>query len=281
MFIVAPSGMGKSTLSLQMAILWACGLIAFGIRPRKALRILIIQSEDDEGDCIEMARMMEHLGLSEDQKRLVHQNTELIRCNDLVAYQFIEALRDRLEQARADGNPFDLVIVNPYGVYLGADVKDTDACTSFLNQWINPLLTEFGLAMILIHHTAKTNFQNTDKYSIWDWSYHGAGAACITNWARVIIAIKPEAEDFSVFRFIAAKRGKRIGDEWEGGFEKFFSWSSLPGVLRWEEATASQIAKASATKFTAKFADLDKVIECVPLVDPELKTTVLSRVRQK
>jgi hypothetical protein len=27
MFIVAPSGMGKSTLSLQMAILWCCGLV--------------------------------------------------------------------------------------------------------------------------------------------------------------------------------------------------------------------------------------------------------------
>ena len=85
----------------------------------------------------------------------------------------------------------------------------------------------------------------------------------------------------TVFRFIAAKRGTRIGDEWQGAFEKYFAWSSLPGVLRWEEATADQIARASATKSTAKFADLDKVFECVPLVDPELKTTVLSRVRQK
>src|ERR1700720_1374013 len=54
MFVVAPSGMGKSTLSLQMAILWCCGLIAFGIKPKKALRLLIVQSEDDEGDCTEM-----------------------------------------------------------------------------------------------------------------------------------------------------------------------------------------------------------------------------------
>ena len=51
MFIVAPSGLGKSTLSIQMAVLWCCGLIAFGITPHKALRILIIQSEDDQGDC--------------------------------------------------------------------------------------------------------------------------------------------------------------------------------------------------------------------------------------
>jgi hypothetical protein len=281
MFVVAPSGMGKSTLSIQMAILWACGLVAFGIRPRKALRILIVQSEDDQGDCTEMAAMKDQLGLTGKQKQLVDQNTELIRCNDLVASRFIEGLKARLQQAKNDGNPFDLVIINPYGVYLGADVKDTDACTKFLNEWLNPLLTEFEIGAILIHHTAKTNFQNTDKYSLWDWAYHGAGAACITNWARVILAIKPETEDMTVFRFIAAKRGTRIGDEWEGAFEKYFAWSSLPGILRWEDATAEQINKATATKSKAKFADLDKVCECVPLVDPELKTTVLNRVRQK
>jgi len=279
MFVIAPSGMGKSTMSLQLAILWACGLIAFGIKPKKALRILVVQSEDDEGDCTEMARMMNHLGLTDHEKKAVNKNTELIRCNDLVGWEFIQALRDRLESARTEGNPFDLVIVNPYGVYLGADVKDTDACTRFLNQWLNPLLTEYKIGIILIHHTAKTNFQNTEKYSIWDWSYHGAGAACITNWARVIIAIKPEAEDFSIFRFIAAKRGKRIGDEWEGGFEKFFAWSRIPGVLRWEEATAGEIAKVTATKSGYKSVDLDKALQQVPLLDAELKTVVIVKIQ--
>jgi hypothetical protein len=104
MFVVAPSGMGKSTLSLQMAVLWSCGLVAFGIPPRIALRILIVQSEDDEGDCTEMAQVMEHLGLSDQQKLMVEENTELIRCNDLVSYPFIEALRTRLTEAKDAGN---------------------------------------------------------------------------------------------------------------------------------------------------------------------------------
>jgi AAA domain len=281
MFVIAPSGTGKSTLSLQMAILWCCGLVAFGIKPRKALRILIVQSEDDQGDCTEMAAMKDHLQLTEDEERLVDENTELIRCNDLVSWHFIEALRARLAKAKEDDKPFDLVIINPYGVYLGADVKDTEACTKFLNEWLNPLLTEFEIGVILIHHTPKTNFQNTDNYKIWDWMYWGAGAACISNWARAMLALKPENETMTVFRFIAAKRGMRIGAEWKDGFEKYFSWSTIPGVLRWEEATAAQIAKASAAKSKAKFADLDKVLECVPLLDPEIKETVESRVRQK
>jgi AAA domain len=279
MCIVAPSGMGKSTLSLQMAILWCTGLVAFGIKPRKALRILIIQSEDDEGDCTEMAAVKDHLELTDQQKEMVDQNTELIRCNHLVGYPFIAALRKQLQEAKDAGKPFDLVIINPYGVYLGADIKDTDACTQFLNEWLNPLLSDFEIGAILIHHTAKTNFQNTDKYSLWDWAYHGAGAACITNWARAILAIKPETEDMTVFRFIAAKRGKRIGEEWEGKFERYFAWSTIPSVMRWEEATALEIAKAKAAKSRRKAVDLEKALSQVPIVDPEWKNNVITKIQ--
>src|SRR5580704_8891210 len=105
MFIVAPSGMGKSTLSLQMAVLWCCGLVAFGIKPNAKLRILIVQSEDDQGDCTEMAKVMNHLKLSDEQKVLVGDNTELIRCNDLVSHTFIEALKARLQEAKDAEKP--------------------------------------------------------------------------------------------------------------------------------------------------------------------------------
>jgi hypothetical protein len=251
MFIVAPSGLGKSTLSIQLAVLWCCGLIAFGITPRKALRILIVQSEDDQGDCTEMSQVMDHLNLNNQQKNLVASNSMLIRCNDLVGLNFIEALRTELHDARNASRPFDLVIINPYGVYLGADVKDTAACTQFLNEWLNPILSEFSIGAILIHHTPKTNFQNTAKYKIWDWMYHGAGCASITNWARAMMAIKPETEDLVVYRFIAAKRGKRI-DDWNGAFERYFAWSSIPGVLRWEDATRRKSHKPPRRPRTGK-----------------------------
>jgi hypothetical protein len=280
MFVVAPSGMGKSTFSLQVAILWCCGLVAFGIKPSKALRILIIQSEDDEGDCTEMAGVMHHLGLSDPQKGKVHENSELIRCNDLVGLKFINALRVRLDQARLAGKAFDLVIINPYSSYLGADPKDTEASTRFLTEWLNPTLSEFALAAILIHHTAKTNFQNTDKYSLWDWAYHGAGAACITNWARAILAIMPQNDDMSIFKFIAAKRGKRIGNEWEAKFEKYFAWSTEPGVLLWKDATAEQIAETTTAKSKKKFVDLDVALEQVPLIDAELKDAVIKKIQK-
>ena len=279
MFVVAPSGLGKSTLSIQMAILWCCGLVAFGIRPRKALRILIVQSEDDQGDCTEMSRMMNHLGLNPDQQKQVWTHTELVRCNNLVGFRFVLALRERLLKAKAQGAPFDLVIINPYSVYLGDDVKDTAACAQFLNEWLNPILSEFAIAAILIHHTPKTSFQNTDKFKIWDWMYWGAGCAGITNWARAMLVIKPLTDDMKVYRFIAAKRGLRIGADWNNAFDRYFAWSSIAGVLRWEEATTDQIAKATAAARHQKMVDLDKALAAVPILDPELKTAVINKIK--
>jgi hypothetical protein len=276
MFIVAPSGMGKSTLSIQLTTLLSCGHPAFGIAPPQPLRVLVLQAEDDQGDMIEMSASVKHLGLLDGHWELVNRNSEIVRCNNLVGHHFINALKDRLERARNEKAPFDLVIINPYSVFLGADVKDTYACTEFLNQWLNPLLDEYAIGVILIHHTAKTNFQSTEKYSLWDWAYHGAGAACITNWARAILAISPENADMNVFKFIAAKRGRRIG--WEGAFQKYFAWSGTPGVLLWQEATSAQIADCTAAKNGKKTVDLSKVLEQIPLLDPELKTTVLTKI---
>jgi hypothetical protein len=278
MFVVAPSGLGKSTLSIQMAILWCCGLAAFGITPRVALRILIVQSEDDQGDCTEMSQMVKHLGLSPDQEKQLWTNTELVRCHDLVSWGFCQALRDRLLKAQAQGAPFDLVIINPYSVYLGADVKDTKACTQFLNEWLNPILSKFAAAAILIHHTPKTNYQNTDQYKVWDWMYWGAGCAGITNWARAIVVIKPVSDDMRVYRFIAAKRGLRIGALWNNSFDRYFAWSTIPGVLRWEDATAAQVAAATAQASGNKTVDLDKALKQVPLIDPEYKPAVIKKI---
>ena len=206
LFIVAPSGLGKSTLAIQIAILFGCGLTALGIPPSRQLRILIVQAEDDLGDCIEMSWMINHLGLSEHQKELVGENTKLIQCNTLIAGQFVLALEQELRGAKSGGKPWDIVIINPYTAYLGGDAKDEKLCSQFLCQQLQPVLSRYRVAAIIIHHTPKTNFQNTNDYKLWDWMYWGAGCAKIVNVARAILAIKPLDDELKVFRFIAAKR---------------------------------------------------------------------------
>jgi hypothetical protein len=277
MFIAAPSGMGKSTLSLQMAVLWCCGLVAFGVKPSKALRILIVQSEDDQGDCTEMTQVINHLKLSGEQKLLVEEKTKLIRCNDLVGYRLIQALEAELMQANGECKPFDLVIINPYGVFLGADAKDVDACTQFLNTWINPLLSKFAIGVILIHHTPKTNFRDTTDWKPSDWMYSGAGASVMTNWARAYLAIDP-CGSHDVYKFIAAKRGKRIG--WGNRvpvYETFWAHSREDNQLLWLPADSDQIATAK----TASKPTPDDVLALIPLVDPISQELLLLHAHEK
>ena len=50
LLFVGPSGIGKSSSSMQQDICWALDREAFGITPARPLRILTIQAENDGGD---------------------------------------------------------------------------------------------------------------------------------------------------------------------------------------------------------------------------------------
>ena len=54
MLFVGPSGIGKSSASVQQDILWSLARQAFGIKATRALRILCIQAENDDQDIAEM-----------------------------------------------------------------------------------------------------------------------------------------------------------------------------------------------------------------------------------
>jgi hypothetical protein len=135
------------------------------------------------------------------------------------------------------------------------------------------------VAGIIIHHTPKTSFQNTDDYEIWDWMYWGAGCAQIANIARLITAIKPVGSDVKVFRFIMAKRGQRIGGDWENVFERYFAHSKTADAHYWVEATVEQIAQVTGKIGKFKKLDLQKVLQYVPILEPKRKSLVQADVQ--
>ena len=59
---VGQSGIGKSSLCMQLAINWALGRTTFGIRPERPLKSLIVQAENDVGDVAEMFRQFVGIG---------------------------------------------------------------------------------------------------------------------------------------------------------------------------------------------------------------------------
>lgn len=54
LLLVGSTGLGKSSLAMQLAIKWALGQPCFGLEPARPIKSLIIQAENDEGDLGEM-----------------------------------------------------------------------------------------------------------------------------------------------------------------------------------------------------------------------------------
>jgi AAA domain-containing protein len=268
MFFVAPSGIGKSVLAIQSVIELAIGRRSFGIKPAKPIRSLLVQAEDDEGDTIEMSRIIDHLKLNDKEKQLVERNTWINFVNDLTGTAFLGALDGFLKEW-----PADLVWINPYSSYLGDEIKDDKANTLFLRNGLNPILTRHRCAAVIIHHTPKTNFRDTSDWKASDWMYAGAGAAVLTNWARAIVVIDP-TETPGVFRFIAAKRHQRIG--WQS-FDHFWAHSREEGKSLWVPADADQIALAKAESKTTP----DDLLRLIPILDPLLQEKLFQIAAEK
>jgi RecA-family ATPase len=166
MFIVAPSGQGKSTLSVQLATEWALGWSSIGIPAARPLRTLIVQAEDDEGDVHEMSEWTNNHDFSPEQKLLIARNTQIELVNDSVGFSFLDTLDELLQQW-----PCDIVIINPYTSYLGGDAKDEDLANNWLRAKLNPLLTKHGCGTVIMHHTPKTNFARSDDYTTSEFMY--------------------------------------------------------------------------------------------------------------
>lgn len=68
MLLIGQTGIGKSAFVIQCAILWSLGREAFGIKPARPLRVLIIQAENDEGDMAEFREgILRGVGITDEE----------------------------------------------------------------------------------------------------------------------------------------------------------------------------------------------------------------------
>ena len=253
--VIAPSGHGKSSLAIQFTLLVSCGRTAFGIHPPKPLRVLIIQAEDDDNDLTEMAAMVRRLDLTPAERGAVSDNTHCLWVNDVTGANFIVFVENALSAF-----PADLLLINPLSAYVGKDLKDEEAVHVFFRAWLTPVLKKHDCGLLGIHHTPKTNFQNTENFNWYDWMYSGAGHATLTNWARAVLVIAPSGTP-GTYRFIAAKRFEKTG--WQSR-EYWYSHSIEEGVILWVPSTQDQIASGHK----GKDATCEDLLTIVPMLDP-------------
>lgn len=251
MLVVGGSGIGKSVLQTQMAMSWALGKECLGVKPSRILKSLIIQAEDDSGDVGEMQESMQRkMGITKgsSEETMLRENVIMVPLNSANGDKFLKCLETYLRVVRPD-----IVWLNPILSYLGADANSQKDVGMFLRNGLNPLLTQYSCAAILIHHCAKPLRDSKDTWTVRQFSYFGLGSVEWSNWARTAFAVL-ETGVHTTFILRAAKKGERL--KWSSGSDKYIRHTRDENTLFWELANADEIAdaqsKALANKQTSK-----------------------------
>lgn len=252
LLIVGQSGVGKSSLMMQMAICWAAGKPFFGMHSKSPKRVLIIQGENDMGDiaeafqdvCAGFDNWTDH-----DQSTL-NTNLKILQICGKSGSHFASSLRRETITQKAD-----FVFVDPLLSFASGNVSSTEDMTRFLREQIDPVLLETGAVLVAMHHTGKPgNPEEKTGRTVTDHSYDGIGSSEITNFFRSIIILSRAHHQDPLFRIRVTKRQGRSGmSDRDGNHvdELYIRHSSDPGKVRWEYASEEHI-KGLQTKKSKK-----------------------------
>lgn len=237
---VGSTGIGKSSLTLQMSVMFACGLTCFGLVPARPMKILIVQAENDEGDLAEMRDgVIGGLNLTPEQRATACANI-LTVTEDAKTREGFAAMLDAQLLAR----PCDIVVADPAFAYIGGDASSQRDVSPFLRNMINPVIHKHNIGFILVHHVNKPpQGEQKAKWQAGDFAYLGSGSSEFANWARAVIALRSIGSD-SIFELRLAKRGRRA--RWRDEHDRptnarYIAYDREPGVICWREATAAEV----------------------------------------
>jgi hypothetical protein len=195
--INAQSGIGKSSLTMQLAIGWAMprdtpertvfvDLLTFGIVPVRPLKSLILQAENDIGDQSEILQSV--IGkygkhhCDEEVRRDLNERLIFYRDNVHSGAEFLRVL-----EALVIKHQPDIAWIDPLMCYVGDDISDQKVVTEFCNG-LNRISSKTGVVMALIHHLPKPREGSARTDS--DLAYAGFGSSALTNWAREVVTLQ-------------------------------------------------------------------------------------------
>ena len=207
MIISGGTGIGKSSLMMQIVIRWALGRDFFGVAPVRPLRIGIVQAENDKGDLAEAFRgVVKGLNMGVSDIAILQENlhfrTEAVRTGDpFLAYAKRFITRSKL----------DVIIGDPLFSYFGGDLSDQGEVSVFLRNKLQPILHQTKVAWIWMHHISKTQRKDGEPMTTMELAHAGFGSSELANWAREI-AVLHEVGQSKPRRFQLAfcKRGSRL-----------------------------------------------------------------------
>lgn len=280
----AAAGAGKSSLAMQLAILWGNGLPAFSIKPVRPLKSLIIQAENDLGDTGEqlqgvmkgMARLDPVIN-NPSHRELTERNVVIKRVIASTGMKFC-ALLESLIQSELP----DFVWIDPLFAFAGCDLKDAKEAGEFLREGIIPIAVRHGVCLHVIHHVGKPDKDSKSKagWTDLDFQYLGFGSSEIQNAFRAVNIMLPVAGHEKKFRMILAKRGSRAGaKDPDGEFTTsvYLAHSAAEDGICWVQIDKpeDQDKDSKSGQFSKSFS-IDDVLEHMSAIDG-MKTGALQR----
>ena len=251
-------GHGKSSLSIYFAAKWSLGLPAFGIEPDRALRCVIVQSENDEGDMAEPFNgQVDYKGLDESERKLLDENLIILQDYVSTGNDFAETLKHIIEDFKPD-----VVIADPLMTYAGCDLSRQSDVAAFLYNTLNPIIKESGILCGFVHHDKKPNADQNGKKKETRAMHNSFGSVVISAWAREVISLVCTDEKNKQFELQFGKRGNRTGV----GSVVRIRHTKEEGIIRWEPmkpmegtATGSSKTEKHAKMEVGMRAELEKI----------------------
>jgi hypothetical protein len=233
--IVAPTGVGKSVLTMQLSTAFSCGKSTIGFNPHRAFKVVVIQNEDSDND-IALMRDGSLFNLSDAEKEKVYANLFFVRLRGTSGKSFLNAL----DHYCAKYNP-DIVFINPLLKYYGGDPLNTKDVSDFLNE-LEPILEKHNCGLILVHHTIKQSKQSRQNQV--DSSYAGFGSSAWSNSVRDTVEIRSSNVE-GYYKLITGKRSSKWG--WK---ERYIKRSDTPTLPYWNEVDAEFLKTLIAAEKT-------------------------------
>lgn len=277
LMIIGRAGIGKSSLSMQAAFVWALGKPFFGVAPAGPIKSLIVQAENDPGDmALTRNGILTGLSVSHADSDAIFGRVHTVHIDDQTGDQFLATLNRLLDDHRPD-----LVWLDPLLAFCGCDVSDQEAMSAFLRTGLNPLLHRYDCAGVILHHESKPKADNAKQATggVTDLSYASMGSSELANWPRGVLVLRSCGGD--VFELHAAKRGNKLRWVEPDGSRKFsqhLAHSKEHGVDYWREATPDEVAGKSSANALAKTVPTKyDLVALVPQGSPVLKDTLLEQ----